>query len=206
MAIAALLAFIATRSPFPSDGSVDAGFARDMSAHHSQAVEMAMIAQLRTDDPQIRLLAQDIALTQQAQIGQMSGWLQVWGLATTGSEAPMTWMGQPTEGLMPGMATSEQVDALNTLPVAEMNVSFLRLMIVHHQAGVAMAQAALDRGVGDEGHLLANAIIAGQQAEIEQMNAMLTRLGSSPVAPGAGADAMPGMTMSPSGEVATPTP
>ena len=28
----------------------------------------------------------------------------------------MAWMGMPTDGLMPGMATPEELDALRTLP------------------------------------------------------------------------------------------
>lgn len=68
------------RSDTPGDASAEAGFARDMSMHHAQAVEMALIAQERTDDPEIRILATDIILTQQGQIGQMRGWLDAWGL------------------------------------------------------------------------------------------------------------------------------
>jgi uncharacterized protein (DUF305 family) len=48
-----------------------------MMVHHAQAVEMAEIVRDRTENPQTRTLATDIALTQQAQIGQMQGWLAV---------------------------------------------------------------------------------------------------------------------------------
>jgi uncharacterized protein (DUF305 family) len=73
----------------PADDSPAAGFAWDMMVHHAQAVEMAEIVRDRTDNPQIRTLATDIALTQQARIGQMQGWLAVWGLPPTGAEKPM---------------------------------------------------------------------------------------------------------------------
>ena len=56
--------------------SADAGFARDMTDHHAQAVEMALIAYQRTEDEAVRLLAYDIATSQQAQIGMMAGWLE----------------------------------------------------------------------------------------------------------------------------------
>lgn len=59
----------------PSDTGPDVRFARDMSAHHMHAVDMSVTLLKRARDPQVRLLAQDVALTQQAQVGQMAGWL-----------------------------------------------------------------------------------------------------------------------------------
>ena len=96
----------------PAEDSAEAGFARDMMVHHAQAVQMAEIVRDKTESEEIRTIAADIALTQQAQIGQMQGWLAVWGLPTTGPEPPMAWMGHPMEGRMPGMATPEQIDDL----------------------------------------------------------------------------------------------
>jgi Domain of unknown function (DUF305) len=110
----ALWLFFATRPP--GDDSAEAGFARDMMVHHAQAVEMAEIVRDRTENPLIRSLATDIALTQQAQIGQTQGWLDVWGLSPTGTEKPMAWMGHPMDGPMPGMASREEIDRLGTLP------------------------------------------------------------------------------------------
>lgn len=63
----------------PADGSVDAGFARDMSVHHQQAVEMSFIVRDRTDDEDVRRLAYDIINTQANQRGMMLGWLETWG-------------------------------------------------------------------------------------------------------------------------------
>lgn len=77
----------------PGEESAEAGFARDMSAHHAQAVEMAEIVRGRTESEEIGILAADISLTQQGQIGRMQGWLSVWGLSPTGSEPTMAWMG-----------------------------------------------------------------------------------------------------------------
>ena len=97
----ATAALLVTR--LPGEGSAEAGFARDMMVHHAQAVEMAEIVRNKTERNEIRILATDTALTQQAQIGQMQGWLGVWGLPITGTEPAMAWMGHPTQGRMPGM-------------------------------------------------------------------------------------------------------
>src|SRR5215213_11235045 len=80
----ATAALLVTR--LPGEGSAEAGFAHDMIVHHAQAVQMAEIVRDRTQSDDMRLLASDISLTQQAQIGIMQGWLAVWGLHITGSE------------------------------------------------------------------------------------------------------------------------
>ena len=184
----------------PVEGSVEAGFARDMSVHHAQAVAMAEAIRDRTTDPDLKLLATDIALGQQGQIGRMSGWLDEWGLNQTSTATPMAWirsdnlvsgsgggmdMGGDTmtltaDGRMPGMATRPQVTALRTLPIAQAEISFLQLMIAHHTAGVAMAQAALARTNRPDVIRLATSIINGQQAEVTVMTDMLAKRGATP--------------------------
>ena len=57
------------------------------------------------------------ATGQQQQAGQMYGWLVQWGLPQTSSRPPMAWVGgehghAESDGTMPGMATPEQIDAL----------------------------------------------------------------------------------------------
>jgi uncharacterized protein (DUF305 family) len=100
----------------PGNDSAEAGFARDMMVHHAQAVQMAEIVRDKTQSAEVRLLASDISLTQQAQIGIMQGWLEAWGLPITGSKPAMAWMGHPMDGLMPGMATPDEIDRLSKVP------------------------------------------------------------------------------------------
>ena len=161
----------------PSDSSPEAGFARDMMVHHAQAVEMAEIVRDKTESQEIRTLAADIALTQQAQIGQMQGWLQVWNLPPTGTEPAMSWMGEPHEGRMPGMASPEEINELQRASPEEAEVLFLQLMIPHHEAAVPMAEAVLEESDRKEVERLAGSIVASQQAEIELMRGLLQRRG-----------------------------
>lgn len=76
----------------PEEGSVEVGFARDMQAHHNQAVQMSLILRDKTSDPTLRAIAYDIATSQQQQSGQMYAWLTQWGLPQTGTDPAMTWM------------------------------------------------------------------------------------------------------------------
>jgi uncharacterized protein (DUF305 family) len=156
----------------PAEGSPEVTFARDMSAHHDQAVEMAVIMRDRTTDPALRTVMMDMILTQQNQIGQMSGWLTLWG-------RPMV-NGTPMDGhgAMMGMATQEQVNVLGTLPIAEAEVSFLKLMIAHHLGGVAMANDALAETTRPEVVRLAESIVAAQQSEVTLMEDMLKQRGA----------------------------
>lgn len=163
----------------PGNNSAEAGFSRDMIVHHAQAVEMAEIVRDRTDDDRIKTLATDITLTQQAQVGQMQGWLNLWGLPVAGPNLAMSWMGMPQEGQMPGMADQEEINRLRTLPPDEADQLFLQLMIPHHEAAVPMAEAVLDDTNNPAVEGFANAIVASQQAEIEIMQDMLRQMGAS---------------------------
>jgi uncharacterized protein (DUF305 family) len=165
----------------PGNNSAEAGFARDMMAHHGQAVTMAIAIRDRTKDEQLFYMATDIMLTQQSEIGMMNGWLMSWGLGTSGDDDPMTWMGHPTTGLMPGMATQDQVAQLTSLPVDQAEVLFLQLMIRHHQGGVEMAQAILDRTGNTMIEDVADQMIRVQTAEISMMNQMLEQRGETPI-------------------------
>jgi uncharacterized protein (DUF305 family) len=168
----------------PAADSVDVGFARDMSLHHEQAVRMAALVYDRSDDPAIRSLAFDILTTQQGQIGIMSGWLDAWGLAWTSAGPRMAWMGMPTEGLMPGMATAEQLDALRAADGEAADVLFLQLMIPHHQGGVAMATEAAARADQEPVRLLATSMVEAQTLEVAYMAELLQAKGGvQPPAP-----------------------
>ena len=179
LAVAALFAVYLAGRP-PGDDSAVAGFARDMSTHHAQAVEMAEIVQNKTRSDEIKTLASDIALTQQGQIGQMHGWLDVWGLSPTGPEPAMAWMGHPMNGRMPGMATPEQINRLREASPEEADKLFLLLMIPHHKAAIPMARAVVKDTDRPEVERLAGSMISSQKAEIKVMEDMLRERGAKP--------------------------
>lgn len=176
------------RDGYPIEGSAEAGFARDMQTHHAQAVQMSLLVMERTQDPEIRKLAEDIATSQQGQIGQMFAWLQLWGLSPTGSQPPMAWMGgehhaggasaSPTSVSgdpvpMPGMASPADLDRLRAASGVEADKIFLSLMIPHHQGGIEMAEAVLARSDREEVVTLATAMETAQTAEIQAMEQLL---------------------------------
>ncbi|WP_323959801.1 DUF305 domain-containing protein [Arthrobacter sp. JZ12] len=173
----------------PGTNSAEAGFARDMQVHHAQAIEMSRIVRDRTDDVVIRTIAYDIAMTQQHQIGQMYGWLEEWGLPQSTDAERMAWMAGShgghgngpenmltQDGLMPGMATPEEMQELSEATGEDAERLFLELMIDHHRAGVDMAQAGVDLTQDPEVRALAQKMADGQLIEIVEMEKMLEGL------------------------------
>ncbi|MER5276522.1 DUF305 domain-containing protein [Streptomyces sp. NPDC002809] len=167
----------------PAETSADVGFARDMSVHHQQAVEMSFIVRDRTSDVAVRRLAYDIINTQANQRGMMLGWLETWGRAKSSPGPPMAWMGHDVTArgdgaLMPGMATDTELDALRAAGGRDAEVRFLKLMTTHHRAGAEMAQAAATAAGTDEIRNLASGMVLGQQSEIALMADMLKERGA----------------------------
>lgn len=174
-------------SAAPANDSPEAGFARDMQAHHAQAVQMSILIREQTEDEEIRTLALDILTSQEQQMGQMYAWLSLWGLPQTGSEPPMAWMGHAhgTDGsddvtgstMMPGMASEADLAVLIDARGRPAEVQFLKLMIAHHEGGVAMASAAQDLADQPQVLILAGAITTSQEFEITEMRRLLEARG-----------------------------
>ncbi|MCX5196951.1 DUF305 domain-containing protein [Streptomyces sp. NBC_00249] len=182
----------------PSLYSPDAGFARDMSVHHQQAVEMSFVVRDRTQDEPVRSLAYDIANTQANQRGMMLGWLDLWDLPKVVSgEPPMSWMAAPEQGghtghaghgaqaaqdgaLMPGMATKEELVRLGAAGGRDAEVLYLQLMTDHHKGGVAMAEACARQCRVPAERALAQGMAEAQQSELTLMADMLKQRGAAP--------------------------
>ncbi|MFW0772228.1 DUF305 domain-containing protein [Paenarthrobacter nitroguajacolicus] len=177
-----------------NDAGADAGFARDMQAHHAQAVEMALLIRDKSSNPEIRAIAYDIATSQQQQNGQLFAWLQDWGLPQTGTAPPRAWMGAGAQsgaghtmrpeaggemedaGGMGGMATADQMQALREASGAEGDRLFTDMMIRHHQAGVEMANAAVRLAETSKVRDFAARIVDAQTAEITALQELRDRL------------------------------
>ncbi|GAB2675870.1 DUF305 domain-containing protein [Thalassiella azotivora] len=178
----------------PGTESVDAGFARDMQAHHMQAVQMSMLLLEGSSDVEVRTLARDILLTQQQQVGQMHGWLELWDLPQTTSRPAMEWMPDtgagmsgmdhgsppPTGGdsaVMPGMASTQDLRRLEESAGSVADRLFLQLMIPHHEGGVAMGEAAARSASQPQVRHLARTIVDSQTSELKVLQEMLTARG-----------------------------
>ena len=174
------------RPGYPGEGSADVGFARDMIAHHQQAVEMAMIAHQNATRPEIRTMAADIVLTQQNQVGRMQDWLETWGVPETNvSVRPMSWLPNGESmmrgNLMPGMATREEINQLRDATGEQVDILFLQLMLRHHVGGIHMVDGLLQQDSTPEVRAMAENMKSHQQRDIDAMQQHLAALGASPL-------------------------
>lgn len=170
----------------PDDDSADAGFARDMSVHHAQAVEMGMFAFRKAQDAELQIIGYDIATTQQYQIGMMQTWLDGWHLSPTPPKGLMSWMPDGSrallpDGRMPGMATNDEIERLKGTTGKDFDILFCQLMIRHHLGGIHMADEAIKLVKDDRVKLLAQQIEAAQQLEVTTLTQKLKDLGGQPL-------------------------
>jgi uncharacterized protein (DUF305 family) len=173
------------RLAVPGDNSVEAGFARDMSTHHSQAVGMAMIAYRHGTHAEINTQAYKIATGQQYQIGVMSAWLDQWHDSQTSTQPAMAWMPNgakelSADGLMPGMATAAEMDELRNAKGKQVDILFCQLMIRHHLGGIHMIDGLLAVSHNGQVRELANRMKATQSNEIEGLQRLLEQLNKEP--------------------------
>jgi uncharacterized protein (DUF305 family) len=181
-----------TGQSVPATGSVDVGFAQDMTVHHEQAVTMASWERDHTTDPVLHQLAADIETTQTSQIGRMQGWLELWGapsLPVGGGH--MAWMTEashdhtpaPAGGVatMPGMASDEELAALRAATGRELDVLFLQLMLRHHQGGAGMLEYAAERASVPQVRNLAAQMLRSQTGESDYLRQLLAERGGQPL-------------------------
>jgi uncharacterized protein (DUF305 family) len=147
----------------------DIQFAIEMIPHHTQAVEMSALAPAQASSAQVKDLAERIEAAQEPEIAQMREWLDEWGVDESDSSAGDAHNSHSTSGMM----TDEQMDELEQASETEFDKLFLEMMIEHHEGAVAMSQTQLSDGRSEPAKMLADQIIKAQQAEIEEMRALL---------------------------------
>lgn len=145
--------------------SSDIMFAQMMIPHHQQAIDMSLLAQTRTTNPDVLALADTIRSAQGPEIDQMSRWL-------TNAGAPMD-MGHSMH--MDGVLSDDDMSALDRASGAEFDRLFLEGMIGHHQGAIAMANMIVD-SANPEVATLGKNILTSQSQEIELMKRLLNEL------------------------------
>ena len=153
----------------PADAEFDLRFIDAMTPHHQGAVEMAKAAQQQSKRPEIKKLAADIIQAQNIEINQMQQWRKAWYPNT--SNAPIAFNAQMGHS-MP-MDPSQRASMMMRMDLGtadqQFDLRFLNAMIPHHEGALVMAQDALAKSKRPEIRKLAQAILASQKAEIQQM-------------------------------------
>jgi uncharacterized protein (DUF305 family) len=181
----------------PVRSSVDVGFAQDMIVVDLQAVTLANEALMTSTDPVVRSAAFGVASAQQNQIGQMQGWLSLWGQPLLRSGGYLGWLPEAgahppngprpstssdgTVAVMPGMASTAELTALHTATGAAFDVLYLQLITRHHHGGAQMLSYAADHAVNPVVRNFASQVGSSQSAEVTYMTQLLTARGAKPL-------------------------
>ena len=172
-----------TKGTLPPRSPADVDFMQGMIMHHQQAVEMTALISSHTANKDLQLLGAKISSSQSSEIKFMQRWLAARGEPISMAMPGMPDMdksGHPMD-LMPGMLSSEQMDALRKSKGAEFDQLFLTGMIQHHNGALTMVKDLFDTaGAGQDADLFNFATDADntQRAEIKIMETMLEKKSS----------------------------
>ena len=154
----------------------DTGFMQEMISHHAQALRIVAVAASQLTDPQAKAIADRIKAAQRPEIDAMARWLTARGQQVPlEATSPLTDPG-PGHRAMPGMASTEQLEALARTRGLAADRMFLTLMIAHHEGALTMALEQRKNGADDRATELSDDISVTQSAEIRHMRQILTRL------------------------------
>jgi uncharacterized protein (DUF305 family) len=155
----------------PGHDSVDVGFFQDMVTHHAQAVAMGYLYLDHGTDPLLRQIATEIINYQNAEIGVMNDHLAQWNEQGTEGPDAMAWMGMrvPRDQMI-GLATKRQMQQLADARGRDLDQLFSRLMILHHEGGIHMAEFAAQHATTETVRSWAKAMDDGQRGEIAELN------------------------------------
>lgn len=171
----------------PADATYDLRFIDAMGIHHQGAVAMAEAALTHSQRPEIRQLAEVIIAAQTQEIAQMQQWRQAW-YPEAGPE-PIMYHGAMHHDMAMSetMAAAMRMDRDLGTADDEFDLRFIDAMIPHHQGALVMAQDAQTKSTRADIQALAAAILATQQAEMDQMQQWRTDwYGQEPLAPSDG--------------------
>lgn len=150
----------------------DVMFVQGMISHHEQAIEMADMALVGSADASVNVkdLGQRVKDAQDPEIKLMKSWLQAWDKPLEMDSSDAHSMGGADSG---GMMSDEEMGSLKGMMGSEFDTTWLGLMMKHHQGALDMAIAIKKNGTNSDVIDLADRIIAGQTAEITEMEHML---------------------------------
>lgn len=159
----------------PGHTEADVAFMQMMILHHDQAITMTEWVDDRTQDRDIRLLAERMRISQEDELDFMAGWLQERGTPLRGDHAD-----HGGGMMMPGMLTEEQLDRLEDADGEEFERLFLEYMIQHHSGALEMVADLWASDGGQEPAIgqFARHVEGDQGIEIARMQEMLAERAS----------------------------
>ncbi|MEZ3160544.1 DUF305 domain-containing protein [Microbacterium sp. BWT-B31] len=169
-------------------------YVEGMIPHHAQALELSgLLLDASGASQRTRALAAFIVTDQSAEIEIMRHWQDAWRTAAPAqdaqgsadghtahsgpaAEATPTGCGDHGHGAMAGMASPDQLAALDAADGAAAERMFLELMIAHHQGALEMATLAVTTGSNAFVRTSGKHVLVEQDREITAMRRLLGEL------------------------------
>ena len=182
--VVGVLTAVASLAGCGSEGhnEADVEFATAMVEHHAQAIQMANFTIGRDGlDPRIAELAEEIRLSQTAEIDEMAGFLRSWGeevpetgFATGDSHSHDDEMVGGDHADMPGMMSAAEMEELAAAQGDAFAGQWMRMMIEHHQGALTMIDELQADGEHEGLRGLAEQMEADQRTEIGDLERWLS--------------------------------
>lgn len=170
-------------------GAIDIGFAQSMAQHHDQAILMSQIVMAKASS-RLGRLAIAIQTKQLIEVGHMQAWLRLAEQPLLPRSNEMDWMllgpapldpalsdylaaCRAAGGAMPGMASTDQLNALRTQQGEDADRLFIDMMIRHHVGALPMALFASKHAETPQVRALATSMRLEQYREIHYLNGLL---------------------------------
>ncbi|MGB3612407.1 MAG: DUF305 domain-containing protein [Elainellaceae cyanobacterium] len=153
----------------PKDAKFDLRFIDGMVLHHQGAIAMAEAVLQNSQRDEMQQLARAIIAAQQGEIDQMQQWRQTWypnaGLEPVMYDPQM----RHTMTMTPEVQAAMGMDASLGEADAQFDQRFIDAMVPHHEGALVMAEQVLQNSDRPELQAAAQAILAAQKTEIDQM-------------------------------------
>lgn len=153
------VATASTPAPTQSAQNFEIKFMTGMIDHHQMAIEMAEICLQKATHAQLREMCRNVIAAQSAEIEEMQSWLRDWyGISY---EPRMT------------RGDQQMLDRLSSLSGGAFEITFMEMLITHHEKAIKEAQQCLAKAWHPELRQLCQNIIDAQSAEITQLKPWL---------------------------------
>lgn len=169
----------ASRTSHAAPTEIDLTFAHEMTLHHEQAVRMSdELLSKKAPSSTIADLAEFIRTDQQREIDAMNGWTAAWRKAKPAlfAHPPQAPSILRAAGENHGMIASDKEKTLAELGSTTAEVTFLRLMVLHHQGAIAISRELVETGTNDFTLAVAKHILVEQEREVDAMNLLLDQM------------------------------
>jgi uncharacterized protein (DUF305 family) len=149
-----------------------------MIPHHESIIALASVAVNELSDPRLVAIAEDIIATQSAENEQMRQLREAWypGAEPVSMEQMMTMPGMSDDMAAMDQQMSAEYQVQAFCAAEDKDLAFIEQVIPHHQMAIDTSQAALEHAVHPELVTIAEDVIAAQEVEIAELEAIHTEL------------------------------